>query len=230
MILVGGDTAMYDQQVWFHAPLRVTNVTTHGTFLWQGVIPGKQVELTVRGHDPSSSLSVSVAGRPLQVDSISEYSEYTQYSTVYCSVPPTLMRPAPVPWPGVLCDSTYTTENLVIHSNGRSFARDVGVYIVAQPHYDSLGTTAISVEALNKISEDGGSAAVMIHGKNLFGIARTGGNFPEQVIEGYTDEFPYQIGGTGWQVPNPGTYQIIITTGVCNSTPSVIVCGTFTVY
>jgi hypothetical protein len=229
-ILVGGDTAMYDKQVWFHAPLRVTNVTTHGAFIWYGFIPGKQVELEVRGHDPSSSLHVSVAGKQLQVDSISDYSEYTQYSTVYCSVPPDLMRPAPVPWPSVLCDSSYTVENLVINSNGRSFAREVGVYIVPEPHYDSLGTTSISIETLNRISEDGGSVAVMIYGKNLFGIARTGGNFPEQTIGAYTDAFAYQIGGTGWQVPNRGTYQIIITTGVCNSIPSVIVCGAFTVY
>jgi hypothetical protein len=230
MILVGGDTAMYDKQVWFHAPLRVTNIKTHGTFVWQGVIPGKQVELKVRGHDPSTGLSVSVAGKQLQVDSVTEYSEYTQYSIVYCSVTPDLIRPAPVPWPSVLCDSIYTVENLVIQSNGRLFSREVGVYIVAEPRYDSLGTTSIPVETLNKISSQGGSAFVMIHGKNLFGIARTQGNFPEQVIGGYTDEFAYQIGGTGWSVPNRGTYQIIITTGVCNGIPSVVVCGTFTVY
>jgi hypothetical protein len=229
-ILVGGDTAMYDKQTWFHAPLRVTTVTTHGTFIWHGIIPGKPVELKVRGHDPSTGLAVSVDGKQLQVDSITDYSEYTQYCIVYCSVPVNLMGPAPVPWPAVLCDSTYTVENLVIQSSGRSFTREVGVYTVAEARYDFLSPTSFSVEALNKISSQGGSAFVMIHGKNLYGIARTAGNFPDQTIGEYTDEFAYQIGGTGWKVPNRGTYQIFIGTGECNGVPSAIVCGTFTVY
>jgi hypothetical protein len=232
-VKVGSAISYYSKTILFHPPLRILDVSTPSGWLYKAILPDKQVWFQVLGFNPAEGpATFTVAGATngnLTVDSV-DYNLATQQSTVWCTVPPDLMRQAPVPWPQSLCDSEYVDRPLIVQANGRSNTRMTQILLLPRTHIDSISPNAVSIAALNSVSQSGGQMFVTIHGRSLYGVVNSPGVIPDQIIGTYTETFGVQVGGLGWKVPDKGTYTLYLGQKDCGGGLGGPPVGTFTIY